>query len=160
MELYLLRHGSAEPGRAGMPDSERSLSTDGEFEIRRVIAAARLGNMCPALILSSPYRRAMQTARIAADVLDYKEPVAESAALEPGGDARALWDEVRAHKDFRSLLLCGHDPLFSTATAFLLGCPELRVDFPKAGLVRIDLETFGPAPQGVLKWMLACTLIA
>lgn len=155
MELYLLRHGTAERGRAGLPDSDRSLTPEGEQEIRRVTAAARLGHMSPSLILASPYRRAMQTARIAADLLDYKDPVLTTNVLQPESDVREVWDEIRVHRDHGSLLLCGHEPLFSASAAYLLGCPELLVDFPKAGLMRIDLESSALEPRGVLRWMLA-----
>jgi phosphohistidine phosphatase len=160
MELYLLRHGSAERGQAGVADSDRSLTEEGEHEIRRVTAAAKLGHMCPSLILASPYRRAMQTARIAADVLGYKDPVLTANALQPESNVREVWDEIRVHRDQPSLLLCGHEPLFSASAAYLFGCPELLVDFPKAGLLRIDLETFALEPRGVLKWMLAYYLTA
>jgi phosphohistidine phosphatase len=155
MELYLLRHGTAERGKDGASDSERSLTEKGEHEIRRVTSAAKLGNMCPSLILASPYRRAMQTAKIAADVLDYKDAVLTTDALLPEGDVHAMWDEIRLHRNQGCLLLCGHEPLFSASAAYLLGCPELLVDFPKAGLMRIDLEAFANEPRGVLKWMLA-----
>jgi len=160
MELYLLRHGSAERAQAGASDSDRSLTEEGEHEIRRVTAAAKLGHMCPSLILASPYRRAMQTAKIAADVLGHKDPVLTVNALQPESDVRELWDEIRAHRDQASVLLCGHEPLFSASAAYLLGCPELLVDFPKAGLMRIDLESFALEPRGALKWMLAYYLTA
>jgi phosphohistidine phosphatase len=154
MELYLLRHGSSERVRDGEPDSERSLTVAGEYEIRRVIAAARLARACPSLILSSPYKRARQSARIAAELLDYQGPVPASEALTPEADPRAVWEEVRLQKSESGLLLAGHEPLFSACTAHLLGFLDLQVDFPKAGLVRIDFERFGPEPRGILKWML------
>jgi len=154
MELYLLRHGSSERGRVGEPDSERSLTAEGEYEIRRVIAAAKLAQACPSLILSSPYKRARQSARIAADLLDYRGPLPASDALTPDADPRAVWEEVRVHHSESGLLLAGHEPLFSACTAYLLGSPEMQVDFPKAGLIRIDFDRFGPEPRGILKWML------
>jgi phosphohistidine phosphatase len=160
MELYLLRHGSSERARAGEPDSERPLTADGEHEIRRVVAAAKLAGACPTLILSSPYRRAMQSARIAADLLDYKGPVLASDALTPDADPPAVWEEVRVHRSEAALLLAGHEPLFSACAAHLLGSPDLQVDFPKAGLLRIEFERFVAEPRGILKWMLAPDLVA
>src|SRR5579864_7682793 len=127
MELYLLRHGSSERGRAGEPDSDRSLTAEGEYEIRRVIAAAKLAQASPSLILSSPYRRARQTAKIAADLIDYKGPVLTSDALTPDAGSRAVWEEVRVHQSESGLLLTGHEPLFSAVAAHFLGCPEMQV---------------------------------
>jgi hypothetical protein len=42
----------------------------------------------------------------------------------------------------------------SSLAAFLLSSPALQVDMKKAALVRIDCDSFGRGPRGVLKWML------
>ncbi len=154
MEIYLLRHGSAEQGRAGSPDSDRALTEEGRFEIQRVMAAAKLARARPSLILSSPYKRALEAARIAADVVAYKGEIVVTDTLTPESGARGVWDEIRVHRDEESILLAGHEPLFSATTAYLAGCPDLQVEFAKAGLVRIDVEGFNAAPRGILKWML------
>lgn len=154
MEIYLLRHGSAEQGRAGSPDSDRALTEEGRFEIQRVMAAAKLARARPSLILSSPYKRALEAARIAADVVAYKGEIVVTDTLTPESGARGVWDEIRVHRDEDSILLAGHEPLFSATTAYLAGCPDLQVEFAKAGLVRIDVEGFNAAPRGILKWML------
>jgi phosphohistidine phosphatase len=158
MEIYLLRHGQAEPGSPGASDAERSLTEEGRYEIQRVIAAAKLAHACPSLILSSPYKRALQSAAIAADLLHYKDRVLTSDALAPDAGVRGVWEEIRVHRDEGCLLLAGHEPLLSACTAYLLGCPELLVDFTKAGLLRMDVESFGPEPRGALKWMLTPSL--
>jgi phosphohistidine phosphatase len=155
MQVYLLRHGTAEAGRAGESDSDRLLTPVGEQEIRQVAAAAKLAHVCPSLVLSSPYKRARRTAEIAAELLDCKEPVLTSNAVTPDASPREVWDEVRAHGDEESLLLVGHEPLFSACAAFLLGAPDLRIDFPKGGLIYIDLEAFHSEPRGILKWLIS-----
>jgi len=43
----------------------------------------------------------------------------------------------------------------SSFTGFLLGTPELRVDFKKGAMVRVDMLELGVQPRGVLKWMMA-----
>ncbi len=37
---------------------------------------------------------------------------------------------------------------------FLLGAPQLAVDVKKSSITRIDVESFGMNPHGVLRWML------
>lgn len=159
MELYLLRHGSAEVGGYGKTDIDRSLTEEGEHEVRRVVAAAKLAEAHASLILSSPYLRARQTARIAAELMDYRGPVLSSDALTPDSDPRGVWEEVRTHRSEAGLLLTGHEPLFSGAAAYLLGCEALQLSFPKAGLVRIDIDRFGPEPRGMLRWMIGPALV-
>ena len=41
MQIYLLRHGIAEDGKPGRPDSERALTDEGRDKLRRVLKRAR-----------------------------------------------------------------------------------------------------------------------
>jgi phosphohistidine phosphatase len=158
MQIYLLRHGIAEDGRPGHADSERALTNEGRKKVRDVLTQAREAGVAPTMILSSPYRRAVQTAAIAADVFAYKEELLRTSVLEPGAAPRDAWEEIRVHKGEDQLLLVGHEPLFSSLGAFLLGSPTLLIDFKKGAVLRIDLEQFGPQPRGKLKWMLVTKL--
>jgi len=154
MELYILRHGIAEDGEAGQPDSARALTAEGKKRLRPVLRLAEKAGVAPTLILSSPYRRAMETAELAAKVLHYKGDVLRSKTLTPSGSPSSVWDEIRLHKDEPQILLTGHEPLFSSLTAYLLASPNLQIDFKKGAIARVDLDSFGSEPRGVLKWML------
>jgi phosphohistidine phosphatase len=158
MQIYLLRHGIAEDAGPGRPDSERALTEEGKEKLRRVLKRARAAGVKPSLMLSSPYRRAIETADVAADVLGYKEEVLRTRALLPEASPYKTWDEIRAYKDQDAILLASHEPLTSSLTAFLLGSPALMVDMKKAALVRMDFERVTAQPQGVLKWMLVPSL--
>jgi phosphohistidine phosphatase len=160
MEIYILRHGVAEEPQAGQPDSERALTPDGRKKLRNVLRAAASAGVAPSLILTSPYKRALQTAQLAAEILDYKGDLVRTDALEPGSSPKTVWDEIRVHKDEPRILLAGHEPLFSRLTAYLLGAPNLQVDFKKGALACIELERFGAEPHGVLRWMLTSKLAA
>jgi len=154
MQIYLLRHGIAEDPQPGHPDSERPLTAEGRDKLRRVLKRARTADVDPSVILSSPYRRAFETAAVAAEVLAYKGEIVRSRALEPESSAFDAWEEIRHRKDQRAVLLSSHEPLMSSLAAFLLDSPALHVDMKKAALVRIDCDRFGPRAAGVLKWML------
>ena len=154
MEIYILRHGIAEDAPPGQPDSERALTSDGRKKLRNVLRTAASAGVDPSLILTSPYKRALQTAQLAAEILDYKGELLRTKALEPSGSPQAVWDEIRVHKDEARILLAGHEPLFSRLTAYLLGSPNLQVDFKKGAIACIELERFPAEPHGVLRWML------
>jgi phosphohistidine phosphatase len=154
MQIYLLRHGIAEDAKPGHPDSERPLTDEGRDKLRRVLKRARSADLNPSLILSSPYRRAMETAAVAAEVLAYKGEIVRTRALVPEASPFDAWEEIRNRKDEWAILLASHEPLMSTLAAFLLDSPALHVDMKKAALVRIDCDRFGPKASGVLKWML------
>ena len=156
MQIYLLRHGIAEDARAGQPDSERALTAEGKEKLRRVL---RRADPNPGLILSSPYRRAVETAEIAAEVLVYRGKIVKTPALAPEASPYAVWEEIRAREDEPSIVLASHEPLMSSTVALLLGCPALMVDMKKAALVRIDCDRFGREPRGVLRWMLVPAVV-
>jgi len=154
MQIYLLRHGIAEDAKPGQPDTERALTDEGRDKLRRVLKRARTADLDPSLILASPYRRAIETAAVAAEVLAYKGEIVRTSALVPEASPSDAWEEIRHRKDERAILLASHEPLMSSLVAFLLDSPALHVDMKKAALVRIDCDRFGPKAAGVLKWML------
>lgn len=154
MEIYLLRHGIAEDAAPGKPDSGRALTEAGRQKLRRVLARAKDAKVQPDLILSSPYRRAVETAEEAVEALGYRGKVVQTQTLVPNADPHDTWDEIRTYKTEAGVLLASHEPLMSTLLGFLLNTPTLAVDFKKAALARVDCDRFGPAPHGTLKWIL------
>jgi phosphohistidine phosphatase len=154
MELYLLRHGVAEDPSAALSDAERALTADGRRKLRQVLHAAAAAGPDPTLILTSPLKRAIQTAEIAQDVLKYKGELLRTNSLAPGATAEHVWDEIRVHHDEPRLLLVGHNPLFSELSGYLLGSNDVQVDFKKGAMLRIDIERFPSRPKGTLRWYL------
>src|SRR3954454_14807734 len=120
MQIYLLRHGIAEDAKPGRPDAERALTSEGRDKLRRVLKRAKAADLDPTVILSSPFRRALETAAAAADVLAYKGEIVRTRALEPESSPFDVWEEIRARKDETAILLASHEPLMSSMVAFLL----------------------------------------
>jgi phosphohistidine phosphatase len=158
MEIYLLRHGIAEDARPGMGDSERALTRDGIERLRRVLTRAHKAGVAPSLILSSPYRRAVETAQIAAEILEYRGEIVRTTTLVPNASPATTWDEVRVLGGDQVVLLASHEPLMSSLVGYLLGTPSLEVDFKKGALARIVCGSTGSAPRGVLKWLITASL--
>src|SRR5271157_4643865 len=96
VQIYLLRHGIAENGAPGRPDSERALTDEGKEKLRRVLERARGAGTAPSLILSSPYRRALETAEVAVKVFAYEGKVVKTRALVPEASPYDTWEEIRA----------------------------------------------------------------
>jgi len=151
VQIYLLRHGIAENST---PDSDRALTSEGREKLRRVLARARGADVAPSLILSSPYRRAIETAEIAAELLEYRGKIVKIRELLPEASPYDTWEEIRQRSGEPAILLASHEPLMSSLAAFLLASPALMVDMKNAALMRVDCERIGPEPKGVLKWML------
>jgi phosphohistidine phosphatase len=154
MQIYILRHGTAEASGSGHADAERALTDEGREKLRKVLRRARVAGAEPGVILSSPYRRAWQTAEEAAEVLGYKGNIVRTPALTPEASPHDAWEEIQARRNEPAILLASHEPFTSSMVAFLLGSPALLVEMKKAALARIDCERFGTHPKGVLKWLI------
>ncbi|QOY87693.1 SixA phosphatase family protein [Paludibaculum fermentans] len=159
MQIYILRHGIAEDPTAGQRDADRALTLDGRKKLQATLKRAFASGVAPTLILTSPYKRAMQTAEIAVKALNYTGDVLQTQALTPDADPLAAWEELRLHRDHAQILCASHEPLCGRLAAFLLGAPSLEIDYKKGALIRIDLVSAGPRPRGVLKWLLAPKLV-
>src|SRR5258708_38558354 len=62
MEIYILRHGDAEPRSAEVEEADRKLTSKGRRDVERVMHAAAGAKVRPDLALTSPYQRALETA--------------------------------------------------------------------------------------------------
>lgn len=154
MELYLFRHGIAEDAKPGRPDADRALTDEGRKKAAEVVKTAARSGAEPSLMVSSPYKRAIETARIAVEGFGFKGDIVRTDTLVPHGSPEKVWAELRDYRDESAILLTGHEPLLSHLATYLLSAPGLRIEMKKAALVRIDVESFGPSPRGTLRWML------
>ena len=133
-QLWLLRHGDAEPHEA-RHDADRRLTAKGEKQARMAgVALARLG-LEFAAIYTSPRVRARDTANLAAEALKADPLVHQplSAGFD-SDEARAL---LAAAGDGARVLVVGHEPDFSQTVHDLTGA---RIDLKKGGIagVRVD----------------------
>lgn len=154
MQVFILRHGIAEDGRPGGRDADRALTPDGKRKLRATLEVARAAGCAPQVLLTSPFRRAVESATIAAEVLGFKGDIIEAKAFVPSADPYESWDEIRLYSDSPSVLLASHEPLTGRLIAHLCGAPELQVDVKKGSVTRIDVNPATGAPGGILKWIL------
>ncbi len=148
MRLYFLRHGLADRSAWNGPDFERPLTPQGMARMHaegRKLAAIGLKID---RILTSPLRRARQTAEITAEHLH--APLEVEARLAPGFDIRRLEQILDEHPG-ETLLLVGHEPDCSMTVGALIGGGG--VVCKKGSLARVDLYTLHP-PRGALVWLL------
>lgn len=160
LELYILRHASAEARRPSLPDSRRRLTEKGKLRLRVILGAARAAKVRPALILTSPYTRAVETAELAASVLGCTCPALPTEALLPGASPLALWQEIRSHEDSRSILISGHEPMLSRAASYILGASWTLVEIKKGALLCLEADPTHERPRGTLRWLLTYRLAA
>jgi phosphohistidine phosphatase len=139
MEVWLLRHAAAEARAPSGRDADRALTAEGIERARRV--ARGLAALAPeiGLVLTSPYRRARQTAEPAARALGLDGKLRESRALEPGRDPSEILEEIAQLEE--SVLLVGHEPHLGVLLGRLVsGGRGLEIPLKKAAVARVELE--------------------
>src|SRR5260370_41637062 len=95
VEIYVLRHGIAEDGEAGQPDAERALTPDGKKKLRSALKVAKAAGVSPSLILTSPYKRAVQTGQAAAVILVFVGDLLSTKAPVSGAPPYAAFEALR-----------------------------------------------------------------
>ena len=140
MDVWLLRHAAAEARAASGRDQDRELTAEG---LERARAVARgLAALEPGIlrIVTSPYRRARQTAEPVAQALRLSEKLFESRALEPDRDPGEILLELEA-EDCASALLVGHEPHLGALLGRLVtGGNHLEIPLKKAAVARVEWE--------------------
>jgi len=158
MKLYVLRHGIAvEPGSPGYEnDSTRPLTPEGKRALRHVAAFLRKKEVRFDRILSSPFRRARQTAEIVAGNLKQEKRLAFSVALTPDGDVDVLIRQLNATKPVpEHVLLVGHEPYLSRFVSLLVsGNSGADIQLKKGGLCKLDADTLHAGHCARLLWLL------
>ena len=160
MDLYLVRHAPAfqKDFDRWRHDSKRPLTPEGEKEFR--LAARGLARMVPRadVILSSPARRAWQTAELLSELDSWPAPkplpvvAASRRRASPEKATLALGDYAEA----KSVAVVGHRPRLQELAAYLLTGEEdgLEIKIRKGGVMCIRFDG-APAPgAGKLRWLL------
>ena len=160
MRVILFRHGPAgERDPVRWPDDGlRPLTSRGEE--RTHAAAASLARIEPgvALIVTSPLRRATQTARVLAGEFD-DAPVETLDALRPMGSHRLVLEFLGARAAGETVALVGHEPdLGKLAGVLVFGAP-VALPLKKAGACALEFEGEVKPGGGRLLWAMPPRLL-
>jgi phosphohistidine phosphatase len=153
MLVYFLRHASAGQSRSNpVVDDKRPLDKEGIGQCRDV------GRMLSALdvqvdsIISSPLKRATQTASLVGNELGYDSKLILDPALSPNATYEDFRDLLRRHGKLDAVMVVGHNPSISMFLSLLItnGAFDKAIDMKKGSVARVDHE--GKKP--VLTWLL------
>ncbi len=133
-QLWLLRHGEAEP-HGTRPDAERRLTPRGEEQSRAAGRALTALGLTFQAIYTSPKVRARDTALLAAETLG-DEPIVTPVLAEDFSVADARDLLLGVEPDGR-ILVVGHNPDFAQVVFDLTGG---RVDFKKGAVAGVRLD--------------------
>ncbi len=158
MQLVIIRHAIAEDPKefalTGRPDAQRPLTEDGVDKMKRGVRGLR--EVVPEinLIATSPYVRAMETAKLVAAV--YKEVrivIIHELVPTEHGDAFVAW--LRELKGVPVVAVVGHEPHLSALASWLLTGQERSViDLKKGAALAMEFDGAPAGGTGVLLWAL------
>jgi phosphohistidine phosphatase len=136
-------------------DANRPLTKDGRKKME--IAARGLDRCIPGpidVILTSPYVRAKETARIAAEALKAEKKVRLCPELTPGTSYPKLLKALAKYKTRKHIMLVGHAPDLTAAAAALLGSDTLSVEMKKGAVCCIEVTALTGKSSGKLVWLM------
>lgn len=155
MRLHLFRHGEAvaRDDPSVKRDAERPLTEEGQRQVREAAAGFAALGVEPDRILASPYVRARQTAKLAAETVEGVDEGTELHELRPKADPADTRQALAGLEGVDDVLLCGHRPHLPKLASYLLTGDErgLDVDVPKASLVTVDIPLGTPEALGTLE---------
>jgi phosphohistidine phosphatase len=156
--IYILRHAIAvQRGDPAYPlDSDRPLTPKGVRRMRRIANGMRRLGVKFDLILTSPYRRALETAFIVARQFRAGEVIQTTSLLAPEIQPEDVVNELASkYGACRNVILVGHEPQLSAIVSRLLygnlGSPPL---LKKGGLCKLQVIRLGSEKAATLSWLL------
>jgi phosphohistidine phosphatase len=159
MAIYFLRHANAgEPRLDPAKDEKRPLDQLGIQQSHDVGRALAAMDITVDSVISSPLRRATQTASVVADEIRHKDKVITDAALRPGASYEQFQELVFRYKSKDAIMVVGHNPnLTEFLNKALSGDGNLRAIELKKGMIA-RVEKIGRRP-GVLRWCMPPKLV-
>jgi len=152
MNLYLMRHANA-----GLPrenptlDAKRALIKEGKEQCMLMARVLSAFKSQIDVIVSSPLKRAMQTAQFVGTELGYDAKVEISPALALDADYPAFQQLLAKYADREGVLMVGHNPnLFQFLGRLITGNGGASIRMRKGSIARIDLDRHPPQ----LQWLI------
>ena len=118
--LFLVRHAKSSRDDTTLPDKDRPLNDRGKRDAPRMAKRLAKREVKVDLILSSPARRAITTAQIFADKLDYQlKNIAVDDRLYPGAADDVLNILHKLANKWDRVMLVGHNPALADLAHYL-----------------------------------------
>jgi phosphohistidine phosphatase len=160
--ILILRHAKSDWNTPGQADFDRPLNQRGLADAPLIgQLLARFGAV-PEQILSSPARRARQTAALVAEACGYQDPIQWEETFYEADSADLIAALKRLPGRINSVLLIGHNPTLEETIVTLCVGSRLKwggVRLPTAGLVCLEAEVkkwaaLTPGDEVVMRWFL------
>jgi len=152
MIVYFLRHASA--GKSMLnpeKDERRPLDDEGILQARYIGRMLAILDVQVDQIISSPLKRARQTASLVANELAFEPAVQLDNALRPEAELEHFQAMLSRHRKDEAIMVVGHNP---SLTEFLTksisaGARDAHVDFKKGAVAKVEMN----GRLGTMQWL-------
>ncbi len=153
MTIYFLRHASAGKSYVNPKrDEKRPLDEAGILQARYI--GRLLSNMDIQLdqIISSPLKRAMQTASLVANELAFETGIQTDAALRPESEYEQFQELLARCSRFEAIMVVGHNPSLSEFLTKTISSNTgaAHVNFKKGAVAKVEMS----GRSGTLEWLI------
>jgi len=147
-----MRHANAGLTRENpLLDNKRGLIKEGKEQcmlMARVLSALKVQ---VDVVVSSPLKRALQTAQFVATELGFESKVEICTSLAPDADYTAFQDMLAGYAGREGVLAVGHNPnMFQFMRRLVTGNGGANLRMRKAAIARIDLDRHPPQLQWII----------
>jgi phosphohistidine phosphatase len=164
MDLFILRHGEAKSSD-GNDDFVRPLTAAGTTDVMRVAEWLKELGVRFDAIITSPLKRAHQTASILSKIFNIENNLINWDELRPEGSRIELYRKLSSEQLFEQksdVLVVGHEPYLSSLISEIIsdGSASSHVVLKKAGLAKVRITSqSAQAMRGELEWLLTPNLV-
>src|SRR5690242_4640272 len=141
MIIYLVRHASAGQSLSNpKKDEKRPLDPDGIEQCGQVGRALAAMNAQPDVIISSPLKRATQTASLIGNELGYEGKLQLDAAMRPEASFADFRRMLEKYAKQEAIMVVGHNPSITEFLARIItkSGSEALIEFKKGGAARVE----------------------
>jgi phosphohistidine phosphatase len=152
MILYFLRHASAGKAESNpSKDERRPLDEEGTLQARYIGRLLASLDIQVEQIVSSPLKRALQTASLVANELAVETAVQTDEALRPEAELEQFHAFLGKVRKYASVMIVGHNP---SLTEFLsktvaTGSGPALVELKKGAVAKVEMT----GRRGTLDWL-------
>jgi len=152
MIVYFLRHASAGKSHPNpQKDERRPLDDEGILQARYVGRMLAMIDVQVDQIISSPLKRARQTASLVANELAFEPAVQLEPALRPDAELEHFQAMLARYRKYEAIMVVGHNPSLTEflAKTIAAGGRDTHIDFKKGAVAKVEMS----GRQGMIHWL-------
>ena len=154
MIVYFLRHASAGKSMLNpQKDERRPLDDEGILQSRYIGRMLANVDVQVDQVISSPLKRARQTASLVANELAFEQAVQLDTALRPEAKLEQFQTMLARYKKYDAIMVVGHNPSLTEFLAKSISA-SAHIDFKKGAVAKVEMN----GRHGTMQWLVTAKI--